>query len=61
MKTGIAGGHAETAFPLAYVWPLSPAYIEPGSPWQNPSVESFASRVRDELLAVEVFGLLAEA
>ena len=26
------------------------AYIEPGSPWQNPYVESFHSRVRDELL-----------
>lgn len=26
------------------------AYIEPGSPWQNPYVESFGSRVRDELL-----------
>jgi putative transposase len=28
------------------------AYIEPGSPWQNPYVESFHSRVRDELLDV---------
>jgi putative transposase len=37
------------------------AYIEPGSPWQNPYVESFGSRVRDELLAVEVFSCLAEA
>lgn len=30
------------------------AYIEPGSPWQNPYVESFGSRVRDELLGVEL-------
>jgi putative transposase len=37
------------------------AYIEPGSPWQNPYVESFGSRVRDELLAVELFDSLAEA
>lgn len=37
------------------------AYIEPGSPWQNPYVESFNSRVRDELLAVELFCNLAEA
>ena len=37
------------------------AYIEPGSPWQNPFVEIFNSRVRDELLAVEVFSCLAEA
>jgi len=37
------------------------SYIEPGSPWQNPYVESFGSRVRDELLAVELFDSLAEA
>lgn len=37
------------------------AYIEPGSPWQNPYVESFGSRVRDELLAGELFSCLTEA
>jgi transposase InsO family protein len=37
------------------------AFIEPGSPWQNPYVESFHSRVRDELLDVEEFCSLAEA
>jgi putative transposase len=37
------------------------AYIEPGSPWQNPYVESFGSRVRDELLSVELSSCLAEA
>ena len=37
------------------------AYIEPGSPWQNPFVESFHSRVGDELLDVEEFSCLAEA
>ena len=37
------------------------AYIEPGSPWQNPFVESFGSRVRDEVLSVEAFGSLLEA
>jgi putative transposase len=37
------------------------AYIDPGSPWQNPYVESFGGRVRDELLAVELFSCLAEA
>jgi putative transposase len=36
-------------------------YIDPGSPWQNPFVESFHSRVRDELLDVEQFSCLAEA
>lgn len=37
------------------------AYIEPGSPWENPFVESFGSRVRDEVLSIEAFGSLAEA
>ncbi len=37
------------------------AYIDPGSPWQNPYVESFGSRIRDELLAVELFSCLTEA
>jgi putative transposase len=36
-------------------------YIEPGSPWQNPFVESFNSRCRDELLNVEEFANLREA
>jgi putative transposase len=30
-------------------------------PWQNPFVESFHSRARDELLDVEEFACLAEA
>jgi len=37
------------------------AFIEPGAPWQNPFVESFHARVRDELLNVEQFACLAEA
>ena len=36
-------------------------YIEPGSPWQNPWVESFNGRVRDELLNITEFGSLTEA
>jgi transposase InsO family protein len=36
-------------------------YIEPGSPWENPFVESFNGRVRDELLNVEEFATLFEA
>jgi transposase InsO family protein len=36
-------------------------YIEPGSPWENPFVESFNGRARDELLNIEEFGTLAEA
>ena len=37
------------------------SYIEPGSPWENPYIESFNGRLRDELLAVEEFGTLLEA
>ncbi len=36
-------------------------YIEPGSPWETPWVESFNGRARDELLNVEEFGSLTEA
>ena len=35
--------------------------IEPGSPWQNPFVESFGSRIRDEVLSVEAFDSVLEA
>jgi len=40
---------------------IETAFIEPGAPWQNPFVESFNGRVRDELLDVEQFSCLAEA
>jgi putative transposase len=36
-------------------------YIEPGSPWENPFVESFNGRTRDELLNIEEFGSIREA
>ena len=36
-------------------------YIEPGSPWQNGYAESFNSKLRDELLAVEIFETLPQA
>ena len=36
-------------------------FIEPGSPWQNPFVESLGARLRDEVLAVEEFDSLLEA
>ena len=36
-------------------------FIEPGSPWQNPYVESLNSRIRDELLNQELFHTLLEA
>ena len=37
------------------------SYIEPGSPWQNPWVESYGGRMRDELLSIEQFDSLLEA
>jgi putative transposase len=37
------------------------SYIEPGSPWQNPWVESYNSRIREELLSIEQFDTLLEA
>lgn len=37
------------------------SYIAPGAPWENPYVESFNGRLRDELLAVEQFDTLLEA
>jgi putative transposase len=37
------------------------SYIDPGSPWQNPWVESYGSRMRDELLAIEQFDTMLEA
>jgi putative transposase len=36
-------------------------YIAPGAPWENGYVESFHSRLRDELLNVEEFANVAEA
>ena len=36
-------------------------YIEPGSPWENGYCESFNARLRDELLATEIFYTLKEA
>jgi putative transposase len=37
------------------------SYIEPASPWENGYVESFNSKLRDELLEREVFTSLLEA
>jgi transposase InsO family protein len=36
-------------------------FIEPGSPWENGYCESFNGRLRDELLAREIFYTLLEA
>ena len=36
-------------------------FIEPGSPWENGYVESFNSKLRDELLNCEIFYTLKEA
>jgi putative transposase len=40
---------------------VATSYIEPGSPWENPWIESFNGSLRDELLNVEEFGSLLEA
>ncbi len=37
------------------------AYIEPGSPWENPFVESFNGKLRDEFFAREIFDTVMEA
>ncbi len=36
-------------------------FIDPGSPWQNAWIESFNSRLRDELLNLWQFDSLLEA
>ena len=38
-----------------------PAFIEPGSPWENGYVESFNGKMRDELLSGEIFDTMQEA
>jgi transposase InsO family protein len=40
---------------------VQPLYIEPGSPWENGYIESFNSKLRDELLNGESFDTLTEA
>ncbi len=49
-------GHA-----LAARCSVGPAFIAPGSPWQNGFVESFNGKLRDELLNREWFRSRAEA
>jgi transposase InsO family protein len=36
-------------------------YIEPGSPWENPYIESFIGKFRDECLNMELFRNVREA
>jgi transposase InsO family protein len=40
---------------------VKPLYIEPGNPWENGYCESFNGKLRDELLAREIFYTLKEA
>jgi len=40
---------------------IKPLFIEPGSPWENGYMESFNGKMRDELLAGEIFYSLKEA
>lgn len=39
---------------------IGTCYSDPGSPWQNPWVESFNGRSRDELFAREIFFSITE-
>lgn len=41
--------------------PLRPPLVEPGHPWENPFIESFDGKLRDELLNREAFETLLEA
>lgn len=50
-----------TACVLATVVGAAECPIEPGSPWENPFVESFNGRARDELLNIEEFATVLEA
>ena len=40
---------------------IKPLFIEPGSPWENGYIESFNGKMRDELLAGEIFYSIIEA
>ena len=40
---------------------VKPLFIEPGSSWENGYIESFNGKMRDELLAGEIFYSLKEA
>ena len=40
---------------------VKPLFIEPGSPWENGYIESFNGKMRDVLLAREIFYSLKEA
>ena len=40
---------------------VKPLFIEPGSPWENGYIESFNGKMRDELLAGEIFYSITEA
>jgi transposase InsO family protein len=40
---------------------IKPLFIEPGSPWENGYIESFNGKMRDELLAREIFYSITEA
>ena len=39
---------------------INTSYCDPGSPWQNGRIESFNSRLRDELLTPEIFNSMWE-
>ena len=58
-RCGIARRHGHGPVPARLL--TRTTYIEPGAPWENPYVESFNGRVRDELLNLEEFTSLTVA
>lgn len=40
---------------------IEPLFIEPGSPWENGSIESFNGKMKDELIAGEIFYSITKA
>lgn len=53
--------HLVTPIPLHASQTVGTLCIEPGSPWENGYLEPFNGKLRDELLAREVFDTLPEA
>ncbi len=61
VEAKMAGGQSVEQVCKALAIGPATLFIEPGSPWENAYIESFNSRLRHELLSVELFGSLQEA
>jgi len=60
-----AGAYQSTATKAVRDWlqrvGVRTLFIEPGSPWENGTIESFNGKLRDEFLNGEIFDTLLEA